>query len=341
MQRGRQRPGSAAEWDAVRRPSCWPCCEEGHAHAVYLARELSYQLIREYNTTKYNVHGRFGIFADGDRVNYAVTGKPRLPFGAIHVENNYGHTKTRFIYSRLCELNRNNTINTICEIGFNAGLSAILMLEAARSARLVSFDLADFRWAHRADELVRQHYGRRRFPGVVFGDSSLTVATLKDAAAAAAASTGDVPLVKMDGFEGDDAARLPKSDKQYLQRHTRSGIIPQALAQAIGPPLHCDAGFIDGAKTFTGRLRHILSMRSVSSPGTVVFMDEVTSKECCDGTFGDGDEHAARCKPLNEGYYDATRAYSHAAKRGLLKVVECDWPNGYNGTDGVCMGVLL
>ena len=229
------------------------------------------------------------------------------------------------------------------------------MLEAARSARLVSFDLADFRWAHRADELVRQHYGRRRFPGVVFGDSSLTVATLKDAAAAAAASTGDVPLVKMDGFEGDDAARLPKSDKQYLQRHTRSGIIPQALAQAIGPPLHCDAGFIDGAKTFTGRLRHILSMRSVSSPGTVVFMDEVTSKECCDGTFGDGDEHAARCKPLNEGYYDATRAYSHAAKRGLLKVVECDWPmatmlrmgcacelgNGPLVTSPRCMGSVL
>ena len=37
-----------------------------HDHVVTLGRELSKQLVREYNKTKYIVHGLFGIFAAGD-----------------------------------------------------------------------------------------------------------------------------------------------------------------------------------------------------------------------------------------------------------------------------------
>ena len=91
------------EWQAVRSSLCWPCCEEGHSHAVLLARELSYQLIREYNSTGYDVHGRFGIFADGDRIAHKyLHGRPKLDFQAA-TAGDYAHAKTRFIYSKLCE----------------------------------------------------------------------------------------------------------------------------------------------------------------------------------------------------------------------------------------------
>ena len=70
--------GVAPEFDAIEKAPCWPCCEAGHENAVAIARELSYQLIREANVTRYNVHGLFGIFADGDRINYNATGKKQF-----------------------------------------------------------------------------------------------------------------------------------------------------------------------------------------------------------------------------------------------------------------------
>ena len=157
-----------------------------------------------------------------------------------------------------------------------------------------------FLGSHVADELVKQYYGPRRFPGVVFGDSTKTIPAL-------------------------------------LHRHPSASSSDEEIA-----PLRCDVGFIDGAKTFAGRLAHIRSMRSVSAPGTRVFLDEVTTRECVDGSLGDGALHAERCKNLHQGYYDSTRAYSHAAARGLMRVLECDWPpRDFNGTDGVCMAELL
>jgi hypothetical protein len=150
---------------------CWPCCEVTHEHIVKLARELSKQLIREYNSTRYSVHGLFGIFANGDAIDYTIPGRSRNP-GEAPYYTNYNHAKTRFMFSRLCALSRQRTVNTVCEIGFNAGLSALLLLESARSARVLSYDLGNFRWARRADELVRQAYGPSRFPGVAFGNST-------------------------------------------------------------------------------------------------------------------------------------------------------------------------
>ena len=67
---------------------------------------------------------------------------------------NYAQVKTRFIFSRLCALSQQRPIRNVCEIGFNAGLSAMLLLEASRTARVLSYDLADFAWARRADEVA-------------------------------------------------------------------------------------------------------------------------------------------------------------------------------------------
>ena len=279
----------APEFESVKQSPCWPCCEVGHEHAIALARELSNQLIREANVTKYHVHGLFGIFADGDRINYEAVGKVRPPFGRMVTEN-YEHAKTRFIYSRLCALSQSHKIETVCEIGFNAGLSAILLLEAAQSARVLSFDLADFPWARRADQLMRARFSRSRFPGVVFGDSHKTL---------------------------DQQAR-----------------------QEEGGTLRCDAAFIDGAKTYTGRLQHIADLRRFARPGTRVFLDEVTSYACVSGELNDT-EHLRQCRDINRGYYPSTRAYSHAVNQGHMRILECAWPSRLVDKDGVCVAELL
>ena len=161
------------------------------------------------------------------------------------------------------------------------------MLEASRSSRVVSFDLGDFKWARRADELVREMYGRRRFPGVVFGDSHRTLFATSE--------------------------------------------------HEAGGQLRCDAAFVDGAKTYAGRLQHIRDLRAVSPSGARIFMDEVTSRACVDGTFSNAAEHDENCKKLNLGYYEATRAYTEAVRSGLMRVLECEWPSRTNQTDGVCM----
>ena len=87
-------------------------CERGHVHMEQLAHNFSRSLGWQ--------HGKFGIFA-----------------------NNYQRVKTRFMFLRVCELARQGRVRSMCELGFNAGLSALLLLEAAPEATLVSFDLGD------------------------------------------------------------------------------------------------------------------------------------------------------------------------------------------------------
>ena len=68
---------------------------------------------------------------------------------------------------------------TICEVGFNAGLSSLLLLEAGAHSRVISFDLGDFTWARSAEAWLRANYSASRFLGVVFGDSSRTLPAFK------------------------------------------------------------------------------------------------------------------------------------------------------------------
>ena len=97
-------------------------CERGHQHMEQLAHNFSRSLGWQ--------HGKFGIFA-----------------------NNYQRVKTRFMFLRVCELARQGRVRSMCELGFNAGLSALLLLEAAPGATLVSFDLGDLAPNATADQL--------------------------------------------------------------------------------------------------------------------------------------------------------------------------------------------
>ena len=122
------------------------CSELAYERIEKLAANMSASIMRQ--TSQYKVHGHFGLF------NRA-----------------YRHVKTRFIWERLCSA---KPPQTICETGFNAGLSALLMLEAAPDARLISFDLGDMAWSRIAAQVLKSSYPER-FLGVEYGYSEKTI----------------------------------------------------------------------------------------------------------------------------------------------------------------------
>jgi len=133
-------------------------------HEVHrLAHAHSQRLIDDRNATGYDVHGLFGIFGNAD----PIAGKRGRRYFT-----DYGGTKVHFMHEAACAM---RDVQTVCEVGFCAGLSALLLLEALPSATVLSFDLGDLPWARAADALLRSQYGPARFPGVVFGDAATTI----------------------------------------------------------------------------------------------------------------------------------------------------------------------
>lgn len=241
------------------------------------ARAHSQRLIDDRNTTKYTVHGLFGIFARGDL---------RAETGRRHYIN-YGDTKVDFMHRHACQLGHRVRAPTVCEVGFNAGLSALLLLESLPHARVLSFDLGDAAWARAADALLRKQYGAARFPGVVFGDA---------------------------------VRRIP--------------------AYAAARPFQCDAVFVDGDKSYAGRYGTLTALRRVSRTNAAVFMDEVTTEACVNGTYVPASPaHERQCAGRNRGYWPSVRAYARACREGWLRVQQCAWPSRHP-YDGICLGTF-
>lgn len=239
------------------------------------ARAHSQQLIDYRNTTKYDVHGLFGIFGKGDLA--AGTGRKYF--------KNYEDVKVDFMHAHACRLGRSMRAPTVCEVGFNAGLSALLLLESIPHARVLSFDLGDFPWARPADAILRKRYGAARFPGVVFGDA--------------------------------------------VQR------IPVHVAEH---PFRCDIVFVDGDKSYAGRYGTLAALRRVSRDSAAVFMDEVTTEACVNGTYlPESPKHERQCAAMDPGYWPSVRAYTRACHEGWLRVQRCAWPLRHP-YDGICLG---
>lgn len=247
------------------------------AHVNERARALSRQLIDNRSVSKYNVHGLSGIFGNGD----LIAGTRR------RYKKNYEDVKVDFMRRHACAIGSRQQELTVCEVGFNAGLSALLLLEAMPRARVLSFDLGDFPWARAADALLRSQYGPARFPGVVFGDA-----------------------------------------------------VRQIPAYALARGLACDAAFVDGDKAYRGRYGTLAELRRVSRGGAAVFMDEVTTEACVNGTYPPGAEHARRCAALNAEFWPSVRAYAQACREGWLAVEQCAWPTRHP-YDGICLGRFL
>ena len=289
--------GGTSFVDAVRAnrkaPGVLPSCDD-YDRVEALAKNLSNDM--ELVTRTYK-HGRYGIFADAP-------------------PNQYGQAKTRFLYDRLCRLVRQwqesgKPTMEICETGFNAGLSSMLMLEAAPAAKVVSFDLGEIRWSRQQAARLALAYPNR-FRGVRWGDSNRTLVAYREE-------------------EGGK----------------------------------CDVTFIDGVKTYRGRLADYHRLRALAYPGAKFFFDEVTTKACVDGTYRgpegepvlgsvhatkrdvtaqwEGTEWDQQCRAIKRDIVPETRASTIAARHGKLRVLECAWPKGveYDQRDGLCLAEFL
>jgi len=71
------------------------------------------------------------------------------------------------------EIARAPNVKTICEVGFNAGHSAAIWLNANPSAHLVSFDLGQFQYTHGNAMLMKETFPDRF--NIVWGESQFAV----------------------------------------------------------------------------------------------------------------------------------------------------------------------
>ena len=174
------------------------CDEASHARVLFLAQLLSRDLQRSHPA--YTTHGLMGIFADGAPINRYANGTARVhlvrsahrSLGLVNRLRanylDYKHLKTRFLHQRTCERaawlsQGTKRLIQVCEIGFNAGLSSLLLLEASASrrmgravsgARVRSFDIDAFPYTRTASALLTLAYAERL--DVSFGDADALLA---------------------------------------------------------------------------------------------------------------------------------------------------------------------
>jgi predicted O-methyltransferase YrrM len=94
-----------------------------------------------------------------------------------NVEGNSAHflEKVRVLQ----DLADDHRVNNICEIGFNAGYSALNFLIANPTASIVSFDLLEHHYAAVAASAILELFPNRNFT-LIAGDSKMTVRRLKE-----------------------------------------------------------------------------------------------------------------------------------------------------------------
>lgn len=80
----------------------------------------------------------------------------------------YNLAKVRLVYEEVCQRALSGEVHQVCEVGFNAGESALLFLEATGDAKLTSFDLGK-PWTKRASDRLSRVYGDRF--KLILGDS--------------------------------------------------------------------------------------------------------------------------------------------------------------------------
>ena len=195
---------------AVQQPAEDACAAAGYDRIERLGQRLTEaaQGLR----VGYGVHGQWGIFA------------PRLQ-----------QTKTRFLHEWLCRyIARGRPMVTICELGFMAGHSAMLFLETARAAKVVSFD-------------------------VRIGDLSPLLSP-------GAPTRGTLSFPRQ---MHDNAWSLPQSalmERAYGDRFRLvEGLSNETVPRwASGDRVRCDALFVDGAKHLEPRLEDLRNFRSIT-----------------------------------------------------------------------------
>jgi len=161
-------PLSAADnafLEAVKVGGPQPCSHGGFAHIKMLAKMLSAATAAANSHFTHN--GMFGIFSTAES-----TKQENL---TIRTQYAYGDSKSRFFHDAICALTKaGRPPRTLCEVGFNAGHTALLFHETAPQAMVYSFDLLrSFPWSARNKALMRKAYGARS--NAIDGDSTATL----------------------------------------------------------------------------------------------------------------------------------------------------------------------
>ena len=162
-QSGNLRPAAQAFVDAVQETtSARSACSAAGLRRIEHIADILDNATREHSR-KYTDPGKWGVFARGAKA-----------------QRNYEGTKVRFIHEQLCTAGTNEVAlrkmkqPTVCEVGFCAGLSAMLFMESLPRARYVGWDLGDIGWTESNIELMRRAYGER-FLGVALGFAASTI----------------------------------------------------------------------------------------------------------------------------------------------------------------------
>ena len=100
------------------------------------------------------------------------------------------------------------------------------------------------------------------------------------------------------------------------------------------PDFKCDVVFIDGEKFEKPRYDDIMNFRKISTLDTVLYMDEVNTLECVNGTVDRGHD---KCKE-KQAWWGASLAYNSLVKEGKMVMDKCSFeiPG-----DGMCSARFL
>jgi len=236
------------------------------------------------HSRKYVEDGMWGIFASGG-------------------QRDYNRSKVRFIHEQLCARGvkgvslRTLKRPTVCEVGFCAGLSAMLFLESLPRARYIGWDLGEIGWTESNIELMRRAYGERFINVLVLGHAHATVPAYQQ----------DHPELKCDG--------------------ARPSVEPTRSAASADSAFALDrpVTYIDGAKGYNQHLLNLLDMRNMSVPrATLLLFDEATSEACVNGTLRQGEPTCdGPSGKRGLGIHGSARAYNKASRAGFIRVKGC------------------
>ena len=282
------------------------CDEASHARVLFLAQLLSRDLQRSHPA--YTTHGLMGIFADGAPINRYANGTARVhlvrsahrSLGLVNRLRanylDYKHLKTRFLHQRTCERaawlsQGTKRLIQVCEIGFNAGLSSLLLLEASASrrmgragsgARVRSFDIDAFPYTRTASALLTRAYAERF--DVSFGDADALLA---------------LPSMNVSG------------------RHTR-----QACDITFVDGQKSVVGKL-------GHLK-VLAKHSARA-GAWIFVDDVKNGSWCGRRTVEPDGHTlcigTRGTSIVSKAAAASEGLAAAVQLGIVHLIECRWPS--------------
>lgn len=131
--------------------------DQAHRNQLYESIEMKFNLIDEFSKSKFDWYTdrKWGI-------------------ASLHL---YNKTKTLFMFNNLLNYDQeggaSGKIKTVCELGFNAGHSALLVLETLQHAQVYSFDLGDAPFTE-ANSARMQSIYKERFT-YIKGDSMETI----------------------------------------------------------------------------------------------------------------------------------------------------------------------